>query len=165
LDTIELSSGISIGPRATWVGAGLFVGVLLFILLGYKELFLTTFDPAYAASIGISFTLWHYLLMGMVSFTTVASFESIGAILVVAFLIAPPATAYLLATKLSTMLFYSVLVGVFSSIGGYYLAALLDASIAGGMATVAGAFFIVALLFSPTQGIIMKKFRTKPSFV
>jgi manganese/zinc/iron transport system permease protein len=163
LDTFVLPSGMDIGPRAMWIGFFVFTAILLFIELGYKELFLTTFDPAFAASIGISVTLWHYLLMGLVSFTTVASFEAVGAILVVAFLVAPAATAYLLTDNFTKMLMIAVASGIVAAIGGYYLAVLMDASIAGGMSTVAGLEFLLVLLFSPTQGVLMKKLRTKTS--
>jgi manganese/zinc/iron transport system permease protein len=135
--------------------------ILLFITLGYKELFLTTFDPAFAITTGISVTLWHYLLMGMVSLTTVASFQAVGAILVVAFLITPPATAYLLTDDFKKMLFLSCLFGISASILGYWVAWTLNGSIAGAMAGMAGVQFMVALLFSPSQGIIIKKFSRK----
>jgi len=161
LDTWVLPSGLDIGPRAMWIGLIVFMVIIGFVLIGYKELFLTTFDSSYALSIGISVTLWHYLLMGMVSFTTVASFEAVGAILVVSFLVAPAATAYLLTDNFIKMLFISVVVGVIAAIGGYYLAVAMDASIAGGMSTVVGLEFLIVLLFSPTQGVFMKKWRTK----
>ncbi len=163
LDTWVLASGMDLGPRTMWSGLCLLLLILLFIMLGYKELFLTTFDPAYAASLGISVTLWHYLLMGMVSFATVASFEAVGAILVVAFLVAPAATAYLLTDNFKKMLLIAVLTGILSAAGGYYLAVFMDASIAGGMSTVAGLIFLIVLLFSPSQGVITKKLRTKTS--
>lgn len=163
LDLWILQDGTNLGPRTLYVLSFVLVGVVTFILLGYKELFLTTFDPAYAAAIGISATLWHYLLMGAVSFTTVAAFESVGAILVVALLIAPPATAYLLTDDLKVMLLITVGLGVVISILGYYLAASIDASIAGAMSTVAGLLFALAFLFSPTHGIIFKKQITEPT--
>ncbi len=162
-DSFILFSGIDLGPKAVWIGLFVFVVIVSFVIIGYKELFLTTFDPAYAASIGISVTLWHYLLMGMVSFTTVASFEAVGAILVVAFLVAPAATAYLLTDNFNKMLAIAVLVGIIAAIGGYYLAVWMDASIAGGMSTIVGLEFLLVLLFSPSQGVFMKKLRTKTS--
>ncbi len=163
LDLWILNDGTNLGPRTLYVLSFVLVGVIAFILLGYKELFLTTFDPAYAAAIGISATLWHYLLMGAVSFTTVAAFESVGAILVVALLIAPPATAYLLTDDFKVMLIITVVLGVIISILGYYLAASIDASIAGAMSTVAGALFALAFLFSPSHGIIFKRQMTEPT--
>src|SRR5690606_9687600 len=134
--------------------------VIVFILIGYKELYLTTFDPAFASAIGISTTLWHYLLMGAVSATTVASFESVGAILVVALLIAPPATAYLIPDTFKHMLFLSALTGILSSVIGYYLAVWLDGSIAGAIATTSGVLFALALLLSPAHGLLFKKLKT-----
>jgi manganese/zinc/iron transport system permease protein len=131
--------------------------IITFIIVGYKELFLTTFDPAYASAIGISTTLWHYLLMGAVSATTVASFESVGAILVVALLIAPAATAYLLTDNLKWMLIIASLTGIISSITGYYLAVWADSSIAGAIATMTGVLFGIALLLSPTHGVLFRK--------
>jgi manganese/zinc/iron transport system permease protein len=162
LDTWVLF-GIDIGPRAMWIGVFVFMAIVIFINVGYKELFLTTFDAPYAASIGISVTLWHYILMGMVSFTTVTSFEAVGAILVVAFLVAPAATAYLLTDNFNKMVMITVLVGIIAAIGGYFLASWMDASIAGGMTTVVGLEFLLVLLFSPSQGVLIKRLRTKTS--
>jgi len=157
LDVIITDGGNNIGPRALYIMGSIFAVILLFIILGYKELFLTTFDAAYASAIGISTTLWHYLLMGAVSATTVASFESVGAILVVALLIAPAATAYLITDNLKWMLFIASITGILSSVTGYYLAVWLDGSIAGAIAAMTGLFFGLALLFSPTHGIVFKK--------
>jgi manganese/zinc/iron transport system permease protein len=159
LDLWITDSGMILGPRVLFVSGLVLVIVLIFIIGGYKELYLTTFDPAFATAIGISTVAWHYLLMGAVSLTTVASFESVGAILVVALLIAPPATAYLLTENFKMMLIISALLGVLVSIIGYYLAVWLDGSIAGAMSTVAGLLFMLAFLFSPTEGIIIKWIR------
>jgi manganese/zinc/iron transport system permease protein len=94
--------------------------------------------------------------MGAVSFTTVVSFESVGAILVVAFLIVPGATAYLLTHSLKRMLFLAAIIGIIASISGYYLAVLLNASVAGAMTTVLGIIFLVVFVFSPQQGFFKK---------
>ena len=145
LDTRSLL-GLEI-PAATLVLGLNFLIVIAFIVFGYRGLFLTTFDPAYAAAIGISTTLWHYLLMGAVSFTTVVSFESVGAILVVAFLVVPPATAYLLTHDLKKMLVLTIVIGVGDTILGYYVNYLFDASLAGTMAAVMGVVFLIALIF------------------
>lgn len=144
-------------PKAFLMLGTVFIINLIFILLFYKELKITTFDPQMAAAIGIPVLLIHYLLMGMVSVTTVASFDSVGAILVVAMLIAPGASAYLLTDKLSVMLVLSAVIGVFSAITGYYAASWLDVSISGSMATVNGLIFFAVFLFTPRKGIISKK--------
>lgn len=153
--------GMDIGPKAVWaVGLTLLLSSMV-IGLFYKQFKVCCFDPAMAAAVGIPVAFFHYLLMGLVSVTTVASFESVGAILVVGMLIIPPATAYLLTERLSVMIFLSMLIGVGSAIGGYWVAFILDASIAGCMISVAGLFFILALLFSPHHGVIVTKILQK----
>ena len=157
IDLWIADSGTIMGPRALWVSALTLIVNILFIRIGFKQLHLTTFDPAFAATIGISVSLWNYLLMGAVSMTTVAAFDSVGAILVVALLVAPPATAYLLTDNFRKMMLITVVIAVISSTLGYFLAVLLDGSIAGAVVTITGILFMFAFLFSPTNGILMKK--------
>lgn len=151
-DTLIIN-GYDMGPAAVWMLGGAFVLVLMTVGLFYKQFKLCAFDPALAAAVGIPVALFHYLLMGLVSLSTVASFESVGAILVVGMLIIPASTAYLLTDRLSIMLLYSVLIGTVSSAGGYYAAKWLDASIAGSMVSVAGILFVLVFLFSPHHGL------------
>ncbi len=146
--------GRDLGPRAAWVLGAMTLLNLIFICLGYKQLKLCAFDPVLAASLGINVALWHYLLMGFVSITTVAAFESVGAILVVAMLIVPPNTAYLLTDRLSHMLVLSVIVGAMSAVLGYGLAVWIDGSIAGAMAVVSGTLFLFAAVLSPRHGAL-----------
>ncbi|MBL7840104.1 MAG: metal ABC transporter permease [Cyclobacteriaceae bacterium] len=159
LDLIISPSGANLGPKAIYVMGFVLTLIIIFIVTGYKELFLTTFDPAYASAIGISTSLWHYLLMSAVSVTTVSSFESVGAILVVALLIAPAATAYLLTDNFKWMLVLACASGVLASLTGYYLAVWLDGSIAGAIAAMSGIIFGLAMVFSPTHGLFFKKLR------
>ena len=161
LDVIITPEGNNLGPRALYIMGSITLIIIVFILLGYKELLLTTFDPAYASAIGISTTLWHYLLMGAVSATTVASFESVGAILVVALLIGPAATAYLITDNFKIMLLLATLVGIVASVAGYYLAVWVDGSIAGAISTVIGLLFGLTLVFSPTHGLLFKKLKSE----
>lgn len=154
IDLWITDSGVNMGPRVLYISSIVLFLVAGFISIGYKELFLTTFDPSYAAAIGISTALWHYLLMGAVSVATVASFESVGAILVVALLIAPPATAYLITEDLKKMMIITAIIGVLTAVIGYYLATWMDGSIAGAMASISGALFGVAFL---TERFIRKK--------
>lgn len=148
-----------IGPKALWVSGIILAIDLLMVLLFYKELKLTTFDVELAAALGFAPTLIHYLLMSLVSLTVVGAFESVGAILVVAMLVVPPATAYLLTERLGGMLLWSVGLGIASAFGGYGLARWLDASIAGAMATVAGGGFLIAFLVSPNHGLLSRLVR------
>jgi len=159
-NTIEIG-GTDIGPKAVW-GIGLAL-LLIVLIVGafFKQFKLCAFDPALAAAIGIPVALFHYLLMGLVSVSTVASFESVGAILVVGMLVVPPATAYLLTDSLSRMIGYSALVGCGSAVAGYYVARVLDASISGSMVCVAGAMFLLALLLSPKHGVLVRQWKQR----
>ncbi|WP_068791931.1 metal ABC transporter permease [Brevibacillus laterosporus] len=154
-DTLTIGD-LDLGPRAVWGIGIVFLVSLLVISLFYKQFKLCTFDPAMAAAIGIPVALFHYLLMGLVSMATVASFESVGAILVVAMLVVPGATAYLLTDRLPVMLGLSMLIGVLCSALGYALATWLDSSIAGAMTVIAGLLFALAFIFSPGYGLISK---------
>lgn len=157
-DVLELG-GRSVGPKALWVGTAVLVADLLLVTLFYKELKLATFDADLGATLGFSPLLLHYLLMAAVSWTVVGSFESVGAILVVAMLVVPPATAYLLTDQLSRMLLLAVAIGVAAALLGYGLARVADASIAGAMATVAGAIFLLAVVLSPSHGVLARVLR------
>lgn len=147
-------AGFDLGPAALYkMGAVLILNVGLITML-YKELKISTFDPALAASLGFSTVLLHYLLMGSVSLTAVAAFDAVGSILVVALMIAPPSAAYLLTDDLKVMILTSLGFGAFSAVAGFWLAHAVDASIAGSMATVTGASFVMAFLFAPKRGLI-----------
>ena len=148
LDLIYFSGGNVFFPRAALIAGSLFTVALTFVMVAYKGLKITSFNSDYARSLGISTLAWHLVFMSLVSVTTVLSFEIVGAILIVALLVVPPATAYLLTKRLKQMLILSLLFACLSAIGGYYLALVLDASIAGAMVTVAGFFFLLALIFT-----------------
>lgn len=165
IDLWILGDGTIMGPRPVYILSIVLVLIVLFITTGYKYLKISTFDPAFATAVGISTTLWHYLLMGAVSITTVASFESVGAILVVAFLIGPPATAYLLTESLKKMLIITTVLGVLISFFGYWLAYWLNASIAGSMTAVLGIFFATAFIFASNTGILAKKLKSKKDVI
>lgn len=159
LDLIYTDSGISLGPRQVWIlGINLLI-VLFAVVIGWRGWLITSFNEEFARSVGINTSIWHYTLMMLVSLTTVVSFESVGAILVVAFLVIPAATAYLLSSKLSSMIILSLVFGFLSSILGYALAWKIDGSIAGAMAVCAGTLFLIVLLFRPKDGIIIKSLK------
>jgi manganese/zinc/iron transport system permease protein len=146
--------GADIGPRALYVMGGILLLNILTITLFYKELKLATFDPELAAALGFAPALIHYGLMGIVSITAVGAFDAVGSILVVALMIAPPVTAYLLTDSLPRMIGLSALIGTLSAFIGFWLADAIDASIAGSMATLTGIFFAIAFLFAPQRGLV-----------
>jgi manganese/zinc/iron transport system permease protein len=146
-------------PEAVFILSIVLIVVLVAILAFYKEWKITSFDPALAASLGIPAVLMHYVFMSLVSVTTVAAFDAVGAIMVVAMLITPAAAAYLWTDRLSVMLILSGLFGVISAITGYYIAAWLDTSISGSMAFSTGLLFAFSFLCSPKHGVIAKFIR------
>jgi manganese/zinc/iron transport system permease protein len=99
--------------------------------------------------------------MSVASVTTVGAFDAVGAILVVALMIAPAAAAYLITTDLKKMLVYAICFGVFSAISGYWVAHWLDASIAGSITTMLGLLFLSIYLFAPNKGVIAVMYREK----
>ena len=154
-------SGTDIGPKSLWV-----MGTILLITIGmlfafFKELKVSTFDAGLSAALGFSPVVLHYGLMTVSSVTVVGAFEAVGAVLVVALMIAPAATAYLLTSDLKKMLVLSVIFGVFSAIAGYWVAHFLDASIAGSMTTVLGLVFLIVYLFAPNKGLIAVMYRQR----
>lgn len=153
--------GVDIGPQAIWLLGLTLVVIAVVIGVFYKQFKLCSFDPALAAALGIPVAFFHYLLMGLVSMATVSSFESVGAILVVGMLIVPASTAYLLTDRLGMMIVLSVAAGIANTCLGYAAAIVLDASIAGCMVCAAGILFLLALLFSPAHGVVMRKLRQR----
>ncbi len=163
LDLAETGTFLDSFPTQPIILSILSLLILIFVFIGYKPLFLTSFDPEYAIAIGISTSLWHYLLMAAVSVTTVLSFESVGAILVVAFLIVPASTAYLLTDKLKLMILLSCVFGILSSILGYYLAAYLDGSIAGAISVMMGINFAIVFAYTKISSKKLQKIKSDPA--
>jgi manganese/zinc/iron transport system permease protein len=146
-------------PRSVPTLAVVFLLTLGFVLLLWKELKVVSFDPALASAMGISAGLVHYLLMGMVAGVTVASFEAVGSVLVIAMLIVPAACAQLLTDRLRWMLVWAAVVAVLSSLVGYLAARRWNTSTAGMMAVVAGVQFGLAVLLAPRHGVLAKVLR------
>lgn len=140
----------------------------LLVLLFFKELRLSTFDPGLAETLGVNAQGIQLVLMAMTAATLVAAFESVGAILVIAMLIVPPATARLLTDRLGLMLIFSLVVAAASALLGHIGALTLpsmvfsrlgypevkDASTTGMMAVAAGGLFLLSVVCSPKHGII-----------
>ena len=152
-DTVQIPLAGNIPIAALTLFIVLLV-VILIISLFYKEWKITTFDPALAASIGIPVLAMHYLYMTLLSVTTVAAFDAVGSIMVVAMLIAPAAAAYLWTDKLFKMFVLSALFGTISALGGYYFAVWIDTTISGSMAFATGLVFLISFIFSPRHGML-----------
>lgn len=154
-------NGTDVGPKSLWVIGVILISTLLLLFAFFKELKISTFDAGLATSLGFSPVVLHYGLMSVASVTTVGAFDAVGAILVVALMIAPAASAYLLTTDLKKMIAFACAFGVFSAISGYWIAHILDASIAGSITTMLGIVFLIIYLFAPSKGLIAVLYREK----
>lgn len=153
-------------PRAFLVQLIVLVLNAAFVMLFYKELKIATFAPEYAESQGIPVPWLHRGLMVLVAITAVASFESVGSILVVAMLVVPPATALLVVSRLRSLLIASVILGAIGAIAGHLAAisvprwfGLRSASTAGMMAVAVGGLFMLVCLVSPRCGLLAAGYR------
>ncbi len=134
---------------------------LISVILFYRYLFISTFQPIVAQTMGISVKTIHYFLMMLLSLVVVSALKTVGVILVVAMLITPSATALLLSYKLKTVLILSILIGILSSVLGLILAILFDTTPGPAIVLVATLFYLLAVAFSPSKGLIFKYFRVK----
>ena len=153
LDRLEVA-GWDLGPRALVVMSAILVVNAAAIALFFKELKLATFDAGLARALGFSPPLVHYGLMALVSVTAVGAFSAVGSILVVALMVGPPATAYLLTDRLGSMVALSAIGGAGAAVGGYWAAHWVDASIAGMIAAAAGVEFALAFALAPGRGLL-----------
>ena len=133
--------------------------VCLGVALGWRWLSIVSFDSGLAVNLGVPVALVHYVLMGGVSVATVASFEAIGAILAVAFIVVPASTAHILADRLHTMVGFAVTHALLSVLGGMYMAVWFDLSASGSIVCVGGALYALAFLFGPRHGSISTRLR------
>ncbi|MHC4948775.1 MAG: metal ABC transporter permease, partial [Planctomycetota bacterium] len=161
LHTVSVG-GVAV-PRAAAVMGGMLAVNLVFVALFWKELRITCFDPALAGTLGLRPAVTHYALMVLVAATTVAAFEAVGSILVVAMLIVPAATAHLLTDRLSRLLPLSGLVAAVGAAAGHVAAITVppwfgyaDTSSAGMMVVATGAIFGVVLLAAPRYGVVSR---------
>ena len=157
-------------PRAAVANGVVFLLNGLLVLFFYKELRISAFDPPLATTLGINAQAMHYGLMAVTAGTVVSAFESVGSILVIAMLIAPPATAYLLTDRFARMILYSLIIAAASAVLGHVMAltvpslvfsrlgftTVTDASTAGMIAAASGLLFLLAVLFAPQHGILAK---------
>ncbi len=165
LDTVSVG-GWDI-PRAAISSGALLLINAVFIGIFYKELKLCAFDPGYARTQGIRVGALNLALMTLIAATTVAAFESVGSILVIAMLIVPAATAYLMTDRLPIMLVGSLVFGALSAALGHGMVVwmvdglgLPDTSSAGMTGVAAGILFVAMALGSPKYGILMRAARS-----
>jgi ABC-type Mn2+/Zn2+ transport system permease subunit/Mn-dependent DtxR family transcriptional regulator len=150
---------LAVGREDLWMMALIGAAVLAIVTLFYHPLKLVSFDPVVAAAMGLQVAFLHYLLMGMLAATVVAGLKATGVVLVVAMLITPASAAYQLTNRLAVMLLLSGLFGAISAAAGMSLAFVTNAPTGPAMVVVATLLFGLAMLFSPSHGILFDRLR------
>lgn len=156
LEPMVEAGSLLLGPVPFVRMAGVLIVVALLIVLFYKELLVSAFDPGLAKSLGVNPSVMHYGLMAALSVVVVSAFESVGAILVIAMLILPGATASLLSTRLPVVHLLSLLHAALSAWLGVTLGVWLDCSVAAAMVVAGAALFGLVWIFSPREGLILR---------
>lgn len=156
---------LAVRPLDMWITVVVSILVIVCVYLFYKELLVTSFDPTMAAAYGLSTKMIHYLLMTILTLVTVASLQTVGIVLVVAMLITPAATAYLLTDRLWVMIYLSAGFGVIASIIGLYISFTYNLSSGASIVLVSTILFFIVFFCSPKYGWISKYIKTnkKPS--
>jgi manganese transport system permease protein len=131
--------------------------VLLVVLLRRRDLLLFCFDPGHARSIGLRTGVLHYLLLTLVSLAAVAALQAVGIILVVALLVTPGATAFLLTDRFDRMNLYAVVLAMLATAVGVIVSYWLDASTAGCIVLVQTGLFLVTMLLAPRHGLLARR--------
>ncbi|MEW9675938.1 metal ABC transporter permease [Lentibacillus sp. L22] len=161
-DLTQILFGNVLSVKSSDMWMTLIVGgiVLLVVILFYKELLISSFDPTMSAAYGLPIRVIHYTIMILLTMVTVASLQTVGVILVVAMLITPASTAYLLTNRLSTMIVLSSLFGAVSAMVGLYFSFVYNLSSGAVIVLVTTLLFILAFIFAPKQGILWRFIRT-----
>lgn len=144
-----------------WITIGVSTLVFALIILFFKELLLTSFDPVLAKSMGMNVSFYHYLLMGILTLVSVTAMQSVGTILIVAMLITPAATAYLFASSLKNMICLASGLGAFTSVLGLFLGYTFNIAAGSSIVLTSTIIFFISFFLSSRQIIPQKQFRKK----
>ena len=141
---------------AIWIMAAILGAIIVGLFIFYRPLLVSTFDPGLAVSLGVPAGLVHYALMGVLSLTIVVSFEAVGAILAVALLVLPGATARLWTDRMPPMLIFAAGHGIVSTILGYWLShpAIMNTSASGAICVAGFGLFMLSWLIAPRHGLL-----------
>lgn len=163
LNHILFGNLLGVTREDLWQVLGLGLLVLAVLVLKRRDLILYAFDQTHARAVGLSPPVLSALLLGLLALTTVVTLQAVGVILVVAMLITPGATAYLLTDRFGRMMLIAPAVSAACAVVGIYVSYHLDVSSGGCVVLAQGAVFTVAYLFSPSQGIVPRYLRRRES--
>ncbi|MDP2675219.1 MAG: metal ABC transporter permease [Dehalococcoidia bacterium] len=140
-----------------WLSVGLGGFILIAVVLFYKELLFTAYDPSMAAASGVPVAAMQYGLLVLIALTVVLALQVLGIVLVLAMLVAPAATAQLLTRRLPPMMALGALVGAVSAVCGLYIAWYADVAASAAIVLTATGFFTLAFLFAPGRGLLWQR--------
>ncbi|WP_145135751.1 metal ABC transporter permease [Paenibacillus sp. Y412MC10] len=162
-DLYHILFGNVLAVRASDMWITLIIGIVIAVVvyLFYKELLVSSFDPVMSAAYGLPGRLIHYLLMTLLTLVTVASLQTVGIILVVAMLITPASTAYLLTNRLWVMIYLAAGFGALSAVVGLYFSVKYNLASGAAIVLASAIWFMLALAFSPKQGVLWRHFRSR----
>jgi manganese/iron transport system permease protein len=161
LTHILFGNVLGVSNSDLWLTAALGAVVVLLVIFLYKELLVISFDPILAATLRLPLTVLYYLLLVLIALTVVVSLQTVGVALVVAMLVTPAATAYLLTRRLWHMMIVGAVIGAVSSVAGLYLSFYVNIASGAAVVLVCTCFFIVAFLFAPGRGAVWSWLRTR----
>ncbi|MEM6780094.1 MAG: metal ABC transporter permease [Planctomycetota bacterium] len=153
LDRVEVP-GFGRVPKSLIAMLLTLAAVTAFLLIAFKEVKAMVFDSTHASCVGLRPALFGYVWIALVSLTTVVAFDAAGSVLIVALMIAPAASAYLLTKRYVPFLCLSVMMAAVCAVVGFYVARAMDVSPTGPIASVSGGAFLLAFVFNPTGGLI-----------
>lgn len=159
IDLMHILFGSPLGISLSDINQTIFISLLVVVILTIfrKDLMLYCFDPRHAKTVGINVSFLHYLLLTCLSLAAVVGLQTVGIVLVVAMLITPGATAYLLTDKFDRMSIISIVSSIVSSLLGIYLSYWFDIETGGSIVLVQTFIFLIAFLFAPRYGIFKFK--------
>lgn len=156
VDLTHILFGNVLGVSNTdlWLTAALGLVILVAVFLLYKELLVVSFDPILAATLRLPLDALNYLLLVLIALTVVVSLQAVGVALMVAMLVTPAATAYLLTRRLWRMMIIGAAIGAVSAVAGLYLSFYINVASGAAVVLVATGFFVLAFLFAPARGVV-----------
>jgi iron/zinc/copper transport system substrate-binding protein/iron/zinc/copper transport system permease protein len=134
-----------------WITLIITAVVLITIVIFFRPLLITSFDPMMAKAYGMKVEVYHYLLMGLLTLVAVTAMQSVGTILIVAMLVTPAATAYLFTKRLSHMMILSSILGGLSSVIGLFVGYSFNIAAGSSIVLTAALMFVLGFLLSPKQ--------------
>lgn len=156
LHHILFGNVLAVSDRDLMSTVAVLVLVVLFVVVFYKELLITSFDETFAKTYGLQTAYLHYGLMLVLTLVTVSALQTVGIILIVAMLITPAATAFLWTNRLQWMLVIAASVGAVASVIGLYLSYTMNWASSPAIVLMAAIMFLVSFVVSPKQGFLTK---------